>query len=182
MPDLIASTPLPVAEAEHGAALLTVLPRVPLFWIAPYPGRTEALSAALQSALGVSFPAPGDLGTSDAAEIRWAGRDHAILISEATADLAEHACVTEVSDVYVRLHVGPREVAAAVLARLVPLDLRPERFPAGRTARSLLGHVPAHLTAREDGIELLVMRSFAHTAFHEIETAMESVAGRAALS
>lgn len=181
MPDLIASAPLADASAQHGVATLTVLPLVQLRWVAPYPGQTDALSAALHSALDISFPAPGTSARGEGCEIRWAGRDQALLFVESPSGLEAVASVTDVSGVYVRLLVGPPEAAADVLARLVPLDLRPARFAPGRTARSLLGHIPAHLTATEHGVEVMVMRSFAQTAFHEIEVAMEGLAGRAAL-
>ena len=179
MPTLPPETLLAGRTARHGTAELSELPLVPLWWIAPFPGREAALSRALAAAHGVPFPAPGETVRSEDTEIRWAGRAQALLIGPAAADpgLAEHAAVTDVSDVYARLVLtGPD--TACVLARLVPLDLRPARFPAGRTARTLLGHMTAQVTATPEGVELLVMRSFARTAFHEIETAMRGVAAR----
>ncbi|KPQ09901.1 MAG: sarcosine oxidase, subunit gamma [Rhodobacteraceae bacterium HLUCCA09] len=179
MPTLPPETLLAGRTARHGTAELSELPLVPLWWIAPFPGREAALSRALAAAHGVPFPAPGETVRSGDTEIRWAGRAQALLIGPAAADpgLAEHAAVTDVSDVYARLVLtGPD--TACVLARLVPLDLRPARFPAGRTARTLLGHMTAQVTATPEGVELLVMRSFARTAFHEIETAMRGVAAR----
>jgi sarcosine oxidase subunit gamma len=179
MPTLPPETLLAGRTARHGAAELSELPVVPLWWIAPFPGGEAALSRALEAACGVPFPAPGETARSGDTEIRWAGRAQALLIGPEAADpqLAGHAAVTDVSDVYARLAlIGP--ATAPVLARLIPLDLRPARFPAGRTARTLLGHMTAQVTATPQGIELLVMRSFARTAFHEIETAMRGVAAR----
>ncbi|MEE4120818.1 MAG: sarcosine oxidase subunit gamma family protein [Paracoccaceae bacterium] len=179
MPTLPPETLLAGRTARHGAAELSELPLVPLWWIAPFPGGEAALSRALEAAHGVPFPAQGETARSGDAEIRWAGRAQALLIGPGGADprLAAHAAVIDVSDVYARLGLtGPD--TAAVLARLVPLDLRPPRFRAGRTARTLLGHMTAQVTATPEGTELLVMRSFARTAFHDIETAMRGVAAR----
>ncbi len=69
--------------------------------------------------------------------------------------------------------------AADVLARLVPLDLAPDAFPPGATARTELRHIMCALTALDGGgYEILVMRSFTGSAVHEIETAMRAVAAR----
>ena len=62
------------------------------------------------------------------------------------------------------------------------LDLDPARFPAGSAARSLLRHVPLLLVAREAGLDLLVPRSYARTAVHELATAMRTVAARRAIA
>ncbi|MEM9248957.1 MAG: sarcosine oxidase subunit gamma [Pseudomonadota bacterium] len=182
MPDLIASMPLAERSVQRGAATLSALPLAPLFWIAPYPGQLEAVDAALRAALGLGWPQPGTCQTAQDGEIRWAGRAQAMLLAAAAPDLAQCAAVTEVWDVYARFHVGPADAAAEVLARLVPLDLRPARFQPGQTARSLLGHISAQFSRTETGVEVMVMRSFAQTAFHEIETAMQGVSGRAALA
>jgi|SRR6056297_1534223 len=179
MPVLPPETLLAGRAARHGRAHLAEVPLVPLHWIAPYPGREAGLSEALAAGHGVPFPGPGETHRAGEAEIRWAGRAQALLVGpEAVApELAAHAAVTDMSDVHARLALtGP--VAPDVLARLVPLDLRPARFPAGRTARSLLGRMTAQLTALDDGVEIMVMRSFARSAFDEIETAMRRVAAR----
>ncbi len=179
MPVLPPETLLAGSSARHGRAHLAELPLVPLHWIAPYPGREAALCEALVAGHGVPFPGPGETCRAEAAEIRWAGRAQALLVGpEAAApELSAHAAVTGVSDVQARLALTGA-AAPDVLARLVPLDLRPARFPAGRTARSLLGHVSAQFTALEDGVEVMVMRSYARSAFDEIETAMRRVAAR----
>lgn len=183
MPSLPPLTLLDGTEAAHGAARLAELPLVPMHWLAPYPGREAAFSEALQAAHGLRFPEPGQsaqqTSQAGAVEIRWAGRAQAVLIGPDAADpsLAPHGAVTDVSDVWTRLALaGP--ATPDVLARLIPLDLRRQSFPPGRTARTLLGHIAAHLTATQDGIELMVMRSYARTAFHEVEAAMRRVAAR----
>jgi sarcosine oxidase subunit gamma len=179
MPTLPPETLLAGRTARHGAARLAELPLVPLHWIAPYPGRAAALSAALEAAHGLPFPGPGETARAGDAEIRWAGRAQALLVGPEAPEpgLADHAAVCDVSDGHARLLLSG-DAAPDVLARLVPLDLRPARFARGRTARSLLGHMAAQLTATGEGIEIVVMRSFARNAFHEIEQAMRRVAAR----
>ena len=67
-----------------------------------------------------------------------------------------------------------------MLARLVPLDLRPASFADGAAARSLLGHMSLAIRRTgAAGFELLVFRSMAATAVHEIGAAMTSVAAQA---
>ncbi|MEM0937830.1 MAG: sarcosine oxidase subunit gamma [Pseudomonadota bacterium] len=177
MPDLIADPPLAAAEVTHGAAHLRALPWTALTLLAPYPEQAAAMGAAL----GQALPAPGTSLSTPGGAIRWMGREQALFIGRPPNGLAAFGAVTDVSDVYARLSLGGRAAAAEVLARLVPMDLRPRQFAEGRTARTLLGHMAVHLTAMEDAVEILVMRSFARSAFHEIEEAMRSVAGRAAL-
>ncbi|MEM1428761.1 MAG: sarcosine oxidase subunit gamma [Pseudomonadota bacterium] len=183
MPDLVADTPSERGATKVDAASLSVLAYTPMHLLAPFPGGSEAMAAALTEAYGVRLPAPGESLSADGAELRWAGRDQALLLGpDAPAPaLHTHGAVTDVSDVYLRLMLtGPSE-AADILARLVPIDLRPLRFASGATAKTLLGHISAQVTARADGVEIMVMRSFWQSAFHEIETAMTRVAGRAAL-
>jgi sarcosine oxidase subunit gamma len=182
MPTLPPESLLAGRRAEAAGATLDEVALPPLHWIAPYPGREGAAGEVLGAALGLPFPAPGATARAEGAEIRWAGRAQAFLVGPAAAPegLAGEAAVVDVSDVHTALRLaGP--AAPEILARLVPLDLRHARFPPGRAARTMLGHMNAHLTADEDGLEILVMRSFARTAFHEIEVAMERVAARAAL-
>ena len=183
MPELTTETLLDGARIAHGGAALTEAARAPLHWLAPFPGREASFGAALEAAHGVAWPEPGSVTRGEGVEARWAGRAQALLVGVAVAGagLAAEGAVTDVTDVYVRL-VLSGETRAAVLARLVPLDLRADRFSDGATARTLLGHIAAHLTARADGIEIAVMRSFGASAVHEIERAMRGVAARQALA
>lgn len=183
MPDLTTETLLDGARIAHGGAALTEAARTPLHWLAPFPSREAAFGATLEAAHGLAWPAPGKVTRAEGMEARWAGRAQALLVgvAEPASALAAEGAVTDVSDVYVRLLLSG-EARAEVLARLVPLDLRADRFGAGATARTLLGHIAAHLTAREDWIEIAVMRSFGASAVHEIERAMCGVAARQALA
>jgi len=69
-----------------------------------------------------------------------------------------------------------------VLARLVPLDMSEAVFPVGGAKRSSLGHMAAvFLRPSATRVEILVFRSMAKTAVHELDRAMKAVAARAAL-
>ncbi len=73
---------------------------------------------------------------------------------------------------------GPGHVDA--LARLVPIDLRARVFAPGHVARTGLGHMMAVLRRLSaDTVEVMVFRSMAATAVHEITVAMQSVTARA---
>jgi len=181
MPELIAETPLAGLDVVHGAARLVEAPPAALWLFAPFPGR----DADAAQALGAPLPAPGTTARAGAVALRWAGRAQVLLVGapgwRPDPALGAHGGLTDVSDVHARLALSGRS-AAEVLARLVPLDLRPARFPAGRTAKTLLDHVAAQVTATETGpdtcLEVMVMRSYARSAAHEIETAMRRVAAR----
>jgi hypothetical protein len=91
--------------------------------------------------------------------------------------LVEGEGEVDVSDAFAGLALEGRD-AAAVLARLVPVDLDPAAFPSGAAARTLLRHVPLVLVASERGFGLLVPRSCAASAVAEIVVAMRAVAAR----
>jgi sarcosine oxidase subunit gamma len=150
-------------------------------WIAPYPGAELEVSHALKLALGLHFPAPGETEDYGLGRILWSGRAQALLLGARPPEaLTAHAAVIDQTDAWEAMELTGAE-ASAVLARLTPLDLREGAFPAGRTARSLLGHMNAQITRIETGFELLMMRSMALTAAREVEAHMRSVAARAAL-
>ena len=178
MADLIASEALAGAEPQEAAGCtLDVLELGPLAAIQPWPGRSGAVDAALR-ARGLGLPAPGrSLEVADT-RILWAGRETAFLIGTAPPSLSE-AAVTDLTDGWAGLVLSGAGAEAA-LARLVPIDLRPAAFAEGATARTLLGHVPALILRRGGGFEIMVMRSFLTTAWHEVATAMRSLAARAA--
>ena len=47
-----------------------------------------------------------------------------------------------------------------LMARAVPLDLRPAAFPDGRVANTGLHHVGVTILARDGGFDIFVLRSF----------------------
>ncbi|MBF9034031.1 sarcosine oxidase subunit gamma [Rhodobacterales bacterium HKCCE2091] len=150
--------------------------------VAPYPGQEAAVSAALKDRIGAPFPAPGRSTTgADGSLAAWSGLDQCFVFGPAL-DAIDGAAVTDQSDAWAGIEIVGED-AREVLARLSPLDLRPGVFEPGHTARSLIGHMPALIMRTGDAVYLLlVFRSMAATAAHEIETAMKGVAARASLA
>ncbi|WP_168219870.1 sarcosine oxidase subunit gamma [Pseudotabrizicola formosa] len=175
MPDLIAKPALGLPPLTHAGTTLAEAALPQITAIAPFPGQ----SAAVGTALGLTFPAPNCVTEAGEARLVWAGRDLAFLLGKAAPE-GLPAAVTDQSDGWVALTLsGPQ--AVQVLARLVPLDLRD--MPRGQAARTALNHLPLVLIAEGEGaFTLLTFRSMARTAWHEIGEAMEKLAARAALT
>lgn len=143
--------------------------------LAPYDD--AALGKALKAAHGMTFPKPGRVSAGKGgARCVWSGRGQAFLIGPAPdATLAAHAALSAQSDGWVTFRLeGPG--AADVLARLCPLDLR--GFGKGRAARSELAHMMALITGDAAGFDIMVFRSMAQTALHDLTRAMKSVAAQ----
>ena len=147
--------------------------------ISPYKSRESDLTAALKAAHGLAFPAPGRSSGKAGARVIWFSQGQALLIGpRPDAGLDEFAAVTDQSDAWaiVRLE-GAGSVD--VLARLMPLDLRPWVFKRGHTSRTELAHMMASLTKVGDkSFQIMVFRSMAPTLVHDLKTAMEAVAAR----
>jgi sarcosine oxidase subunit gamma len=183
VPELIASAPLgSPAPLTLGGVTLAEADLGPITAIAPYPGQGAAVDRALKP-LGLSFPGPNSSAARGGARILWTGREQAFLIGAAPPDgLEGAAAVTDQSDGWAALHIhGPG--AEAVLMRLVALDLRALAFPVGRSTRVGLNHMHVVLFRTAlDAFTILVFRSMARTAWHELETAMTGLAARARLA
>jgi heterotetrameric sarcosine oxidase gamma subunit len=164
-----------------GDCRLDALEIVAIWSIAPYPGEAEAVAAAMGTA-EMAFPGPGKVTASGAARAIWAGRQMAFLTGGTPPeDLARHAAITDQSDGWAGLSLAG-EGAAAVLTRLLPLDLRQATFPVGASARSLLNHMPSLVVrTAATAFELYIYRSMAATAVHELSEAMRGVAAREAI-
>jgi sarcosine oxidase subunit gamma len=182
--DPLAGLHLPLT---HGGAMLGAGAEGALVSVAPFRGQESEVSAILERHVGAALPDPGQIaeGTSGRAIWMGLGLTFAELPEPGAPDLmaalAPHAAVTDQSDAWAALTLtGPH--ARAVLARLIPLDLDPAAFPLGHVARTQLRHMMCALLATEGGFRLLVLRSFARTAVHDLETAMASVAARAELA
>jgi sarcosine oxidase subunit gamma len=95
--------------------------------------------------------------------------------------LSNIAALTDQSDGWARIRLDGAG-AEVVLARLVPLDLSQGSFGKGQVARTSLGHMMMLVT--RTGIaafDMMVFRSMARTAIHELEQAMKAVAARGAV-
>lgn len=163
-----------------GAQLVELRPG-PVLSVAPFQGQAAAVGAILAEA-GLDWPAPGTSGIGGSLACFWAGRGTAFVVGPLpeplAARLAAHAALTDQSDAWAAMQLrGP--AAEAVLARLVPMDLRIAAFPEGAVARAPLNHMAAEIRrSGVDRFDLWVFRSMAQTAVHELKAAMTSVAAR----
>jgi heterotetrameric sarcosine oxidase gamma subunit len=177
VPELIAKTALngPKPLVLAGTTLAELDPG-PITSIALFPGG----DASILSSLGLSFPSPNRFVASGDALLVWTGRDQAFLIGVDAPDMGARAAVTDQSGGWVTLTlIGPN--AAAALARYVPLDFR--QFAVGHAARAPLYHMQMILLrTAPDAFRLMLFRSMARTAWHEIEVVLKSIAARMALT
>ncbi|WP_372530273.1 sarcosine oxidase subunit gamma [Salipiger bermudensis] len=175
MVDLKARSPAEgLGPLNKGRFTLSEAPMTRVTALMPKPGARAALSGALKEAHGSSLPAPN----RRSGPCLWAGRDTFFLIgADPAPDLEAHAAVTEQSDAWVILDLTG-EGAEDVLARLVPVDLRPNAFPEDATARTLCGHMNVLIHRVEGGYRVMAFRSMARTLWHEIADAMAGVAAR----
>jgi heterotetrameric sarcosine oxidase gamma subunit len=181
VPELIAKTALAgQAPVLRGGTRLEETDLGPITAIALFPGQEKAANKALKP-LGFSFPAPNSFAVKDRAMLVWTGRAQAFLIGAEAPDLAGVAAVTDQSGGWAALTLtGP--AAAEALMRYVPLDLRLQSFPVGRAVRAPVYHMQAVLMrVSADSLTVLVFRSMARTAWHEIDEALKTLAARAAL-
>ena len=182
MPDLIATSPLDGrAPLVMAGATLAEAPFRQITSVALLAGQDKPLAKAMK-ALGLAFPAPNRFVEAGAARLVWTGRDQAFLIGVAPTSLAPHAALTDQSDGWATLLLsGPH--AEAALARIVPIDVRAAAFPPGHTARVPFNHMSSVLLRTgPDAFEIMVFRSMARTAWHEVEAALTALAARAALT
>ncbi len=159
-----------------GTCVLTETDLGALTSVAPY---KQGAAGALKDAHGMDFPAPNRTTGKQGARAIWFGRDMALLAGPAPdAALAEHAALTDQTDAWACVTLSGDD-AAAVLARLVPVDLSLAKFKRGHTARTQLGHLNASITRTGvDSFLILAFRSMAATLVHDLVTAMESLAAR----
>jgi heterotetrameric sarcosine oxidase gamma subunit len=181
VPELIAKSPLSdVWPATHNGLHLSEHRLGQITSIAPLPGQDKTVAKALKS-LGLSFPAPNSFIVEAAATLVWTGRGQAFLIGVPPPAGLHGAALTDQSDGWACLRVeGPQVVDA--LMRLYPLDLRLQSFAVGAAARAPLNHMQSILMRKGSyAFDLLVFRSMARTAWHEVEAAMKTLAARAAV-
>tara|TARA_R110002020_G_scaffold157241_2_gene339806 strand:- start:4128 stop:4667 length:540 start_codon:yes stop_codon:yes gene_type:complete len=176
--DLTAKTPcdglLPVS---HGPFTLTEIVPKALTSIAPFKGQAGAVSDTLQSAHGITLPSIGGATGNGSVQAIWFGQGQYLLTGPAPDGLDGIAAVTDQTDAWATVRLDGHE-AAEVLARLVPVDMRPAMFPDGTSVRTLLGHMTVSITREGEGYRIMAFRSMAVTLVHEIAGAMEAVAQR----
>lgn len=180
MAELIEKSPceglLPVT---HGDVTLSEMEMTCLSSLAPFKGQGVALSDALKEAHGMALPAVNRATGKEGARALWFGQGQVMLIGpEPASSLADHAAMTDQSDAWAMVRLQG-DGAEDVLARLVPVDLRPAVFKRGHSLRTELQHMMVSITKTGDSTFLiLAFRSMAHTLVHDLETAMRGVAAR----
>ena len=176
MVSLVAKTPAGgLLPLEIGACRLEERLYEAITWVAPFDGEAEAVGKAI----GLPFPGTGRMTGEGNHLALWVGPDQALVLGPPLDP--KGAAVADQSGGWAVLTLSGR-ASRDVLARLTPLDLRETAFPEAATARTLLGHLTASLThIGPDTYEIMVFRSMAHTAVHELTRAMKGVASRAGL-
>tara|TARA_R110002049_G_scaffold140930_8_gene302384 strand:+ start:3536 stop:4078 length:543 start_codon:yes stop_codon:yes gene_type:complete len=177
--DLLAQFPAnDLLPLRIGKAALEAVDPGTLTSLSPF-GDEAALSDALQSAMGVALPKPGRSTAKDGTRCIWFGRDTALLIGpQPAAALADHGAVVDVSDGWAAVSLSGA-ASVDVLARLVPLDLRPATFKIGHTARCQVQHMAASITRTgADAFLILAFRSMIGSLVHDVKQAMAAVASR----
>ena len=174
MADLSQATPgaghFPLQSAGSRAV---EAPWASLHAVFPLAGHADAVRGAFGG-----WPEPNRWIDADGRRLAFSGRGQAFVLGELPGGL-EGAAVAAQSDAWCRVHLsGP--AAAEVLARLTPVDVA--AMAPGEAARTLLGHMSAHLLREEAGWELMVFRSMAGTLAHDLGRAMRMVAARRAAS
>jgi len=160
-----------------GGVTLAELPPALITSIAPFEAKQAAVARVLKS-LGLGWPRPGRMIARGDACCLWSGRGQAMLIGAGAAGLEGIAALSDQGDGWARMRIEGAH-SEAVLARLVPVDLSPAAFGKADVARTALGHMML-LIARTGGqaFDLMVFRSMARTAVHELTVAMKAVAAR----
>ena len=181
MAELIAKSPCTgLLPLSIGVMSVTELMPGHITSIAPFAGQERAVSDLLEKALDLSLPGPGKTNGDDSARLIWMGRGQVFLIgSPAPEGLQGPAAITDQTDGWAVMRLSGAGATDA-LSRLCPLDLRVSSFRTGQTARTELAHMMALVTRVDDlTFDLMVMRSFARTAMHDLSLAMKIVAARA---
>ena len=176
MPELIAKSALEGRSLTVGTVTLAEVDVGRITSVAVFLGGAKAVAKGLKP-LGLAMPEPNSFAEKKGARIVWTGREQAFLVGVDCPAL-EGAAVTDQSDGWTVLSVAGAGVAD-VLARWVPIDLRLAAFPVGRAVRTQLNHMNVVILRTGDhAVEIMVFRSMARTAWHEVETAMHMVQAR----
>lgn len=181
MVDLVAKTPMQfTSDLLIGTVTLAEVSVDAITSVAPYAGQREALSKALKTHHGVSYPAANRTESAGEASMVWFGHDSAVLMGVAPdAGLSQYAALVDQSDAWCVADLIGTD-AREVLARLTPADVRETVFAVGHTMRTQIKHMSGSITRLgPDQYRLMVFRSMAKTLVHDVQEAMERVASRA---
>lgn len=179
MPELIAKSALEGRRVTLGTVTLAEADPGTITSVAVLPGQAKAVAKGLKT-LGLAMPPANSFSEKKGARIIWAGRDQVFLVGCAAPEI-DGAALTDQTDGWTTLSLSGAG-AVDVLARLVPVDLRLGSFPVGGALRTGLNHMNAVILRTGDhAVEIMVFRSMARTAWHELETTISMVSARAAV-
>ena len=180
MDKLIAQTPCDgLLPLTIGTVSVTEVDPGAIHAVSAFQGQAKSLSEAMKAAHGMALPAPNRAAGKSGARAVWFGPGQCMLLGP-TPDpsLSPYAAVVDQSDAWAVVRLEG-DGAEDVLARLVPVDLRPHHFKRGHTARTLLFHMNASITrVGEKAFQIMVFRSMAESLVHDLKRAMEGVAAR----
>jgi len=175
---LAAKLPVSGLPVMHGRiTLMLEVPRA-ITSIQPFKGQEGKVSELLKAHHGAALPATGRMTGREGKRVYWAGQGVYFLTAAADATLATHAALVDLTDGWTCFSLRGEGVDD-VMAHLTPLDTRVNHFKRGHVARTELMHMMS-LIARTgpDSFDIMVMRSFARTAAHDLTRAMKIVAAR----
>ena len=173
MVNLIALAPCAgILPCAYNGITLSEVTTNHLLSVAPFAGKNSVVSAALKDQVGNALPA----ANRRAGAVTWFGHGTFMVAGEVALDGL--AAVSDQSDAWAVIQIAGTGVEA-VLARLVPIDLRRSVFKKNHSARTMLGHMSvAIVRTGADTFEISVMRSMAATLVHDLTVAMRGVAAR----
>ncbi|MGK7752011.1 MULTISPECIES: sarcosine oxidase subunit gamma [unclassified Roseovarius] len=180
MGELTARTPMDrMLPKKIGGVALREVDLGAMTLVMPYRGAVDTLSGALEAAHGLSWPETGRMTGTTGRGVLWFGRAQALLIGVVPDEgLFAKAALVDQSDAWAAVEIEGDRPAEA-LARLTPVDLRPDVFRVGHTARTEVAHMAASLTRTGQAkYMMMVFRAFARTLVHELGRALEGVAAR----
>ncbi len=160
-----------------GSARLEAVAVQQVLLVAPFKGQMMAVADALRPLIGVILPPVGQLVQGDGLRAFWFRPGQWLICGEAglmrqtREALAGKAAAVDASDQFGMLELTG---GMAPLSRLCALDL--EILPVGAVAQTSLADIAITLMVGENGVLLLVPRSYAASAVARLKVAMRSTA------
>lgn len=181
---LKATSPLDGFSLKEPGVLLVEVSGLAVIAISVPKGGEAALETALQSALGLAWPATGGSSVSDDHRLLGLSRDQAFLLfphegagaeNTVATGIAEAGYLFDQSDAWVMLRLqGPHSRAA--LERICMLDLDDAVFPDGAVSRTLMEHLSVIiLREARDRYLLMSPRSSAGSFLDAVETSVRNI-------
>ena len=178
MPNLIARSPFDGLLPLTGASILAteLLPDA----ITSVAASPNADPAAFKAGVGMAFPSPNRATGKEGNRAIWTGPNQCFVLG-ARPEAIPGYTMTDQSDGWGVIRLDGDGIPD-LLARLTSVDLRDSQFKRGHSARALLGHMNASITRTgAKTYDLMVFRSMANTAIHDLERAIRALEGRNAL-